>query len=295
MCSLGPSNLPAGRYRVAVSVFATQPDAAANLRSRRIEHDFELVGGSSPQIVEVSVALDAGSGRSGARLTSGRRRVPWYTRPHAQARGREQGLRCQRLPGGRGPAARRRAEGVPDRGAGACVRRSDEVLRPAPPALPDRARRGSGEADREPPPRGHLHRGAHAGDAGPGGGAGGAGAGADPGAGGRGQPAQRRGHPAQRRPLRRAGGAGAGRSGAAVGGGGADRPGRGRVGADAVRAGAGPGAGGRPAGGLRGRGDGGAGRPRRPARAAAGSAAAADRVGGRGVARRRSPSRPTPP
>ena len=57
-CQLGARNLPSGRYRVAVSVFATQTDAASNVRGRRIEHDFELVGGSAPQLVEVPLALE---------------------------------------------------------------------------------------------------------------------------------------------------------------------------------------------------------------------------------------------
>jgi hypothetical protein len=56
-CHLGARNLPSGRYRVAVSVFATQADAASNVRGRRIERDFDLVGGTGPQVVEVPVAL----------------------------------------------------------------------------------------------------------------------------------------------------------------------------------------------------------------------------------------------
>jgi hypothetical protein len=57
-CHLGARNLPSGRYRVAVSAFATQADATSNVRGRRIEHDFELVGGSGPQLVEVPLVLE---------------------------------------------------------------------------------------------------------------------------------------------------------------------------------------------------------------------------------------------
>jgi hypothetical protein len=57
-CSVGPRTLPPARYRVSLSVFATQAQAADGVGGRAIQQDFELVPGGSEQVVEVPVALD---------------------------------------------------------------------------------------------------------------------------------------------------------------------------------------------------------------------------------------------
>jgi hypothetical protein len=57
-CSLGPRNLPSGRYRVSVRVFPAESEAALGTGGRLIQQDFALVGGTAPQIVEVPVALE---------------------------------------------------------------------------------------------------------------------------------------------------------------------------------------------------------------------------------------------
>lgn len=57
-CSPGPRHLPSGRYRVSVRVFDTAAEASAAVGGRLFQHDFELVGGQAPQLVEIPVSLE---------------------------------------------------------------------------------------------------------------------------------------------------------------------------------------------------------------------------------------------
>ena len=64
-CVLGNRILPPGRYRVVVSVFATQTGAAAGTGGRRYEQDFDLLAGLGVQLVEINVSLDLPDGGAG--------------------------------------------------------------------------------------------------------------------------------------------------------------------------------------------------------------------------------------
>ena len=76
-CVAGNRILPPGRYRVVVSVFATQAGAAAGTGGRRYEQDFDLLAGVGVQLVEIDVSLDPpdggtdGGGDAGAASEAG--------------------------------------------------------------------------------------------------------------------------------------------------------------------------------------------------------------------------------
>jgi hypothetical protein len=65
-CSTGNRILPPGRYRWAVSVYASAAEAAAGSGGRLYQQEFELLAGLGAQVVEVDVSLDAPDGGADA-------------------------------------------------------------------------------------------------------------------------------------------------------------------------------------------------------------------------------------